>query len=194
MTVFVAGYYLPFLTQHLQASVPDLSSSVNQPTKQAVSPPAIMIRQTLSTTASRIIFISSPRAQQVRHLNSRPRLLCKARIGQILEQTQSVLPVAYETVKAKADEGKKGIDARRNQLVLLVKHSLGKDSDTRGQSLHEKPWGGMQGKEDKGLEAIVGGDQTKRCDISFTGLTVWPYLWSVRGLRIRRIGTDVGNR
>ncbi|KAL1612763.1 hypothetical protein SLS60_000992 [Paraconiothyrium brasiliense] len=88
----------------------------------------------------------------------------KARVSQILEQPQSVAPNIYKTIKEK-DRDDKAI--RRNQLIWLVKHSLGKGGAAAKSSPHDLPWS-TRYVDKVGDVKVEGG----RLDV-----TVWPHLW-----------------
>jgi hypothetical protein len=122
-----------------------------------------MIRITLMKTKATQVPLSTT---IVRSFSAKTPLSCNARIGQILEQARSVLPVAYKTVKTTTQSSK--ADTRRNQLIWLVKQSQGKDAGAANKepSPHERPWTTTQPKAD-GVKTTS----------SWEGLTVWPHMW-----------------
>ncbi|KAF2246595.1 hypothetical protein BU26DRAFT_566953 [Trematosphaeria pertusa] len=125
-----------------------------------------MLRHALATT--RLGFKPLP-STALRFFSTGPSLSCKARVSQLLEQAQSVLPEAYKTVKAKPPSDKAH---RRSQLIWLVKHSLGKDpAANRIPSPHERPWDNSGARDDD--------SSNEKGAQSWEGPTVWPHLWFV---------------
>ncbi|KAL5373600.1 hypothetical protein DPSP01_012599 [Paraphaeosphaeria sporulosa] len=88
----------------------------------------------------------------------------KARVSQLLEQAQSAGPKMYKTVKEKDFDNNA---VRRDQLIWLVKHSLGKERVGKKTSLYELPW----------CTNNVGKQEKK--ELTQVGVTVWPHLWLV---------------
>ncbi|KAJ4358226.1 uncharacterized protein N0V89_002806 [Didymosphaeria variabile] len=119
-----------------------------------------MIRYAFNTTGARM---RSPRLP-ARILTTSSVLCSKARISQILQQAQSVAPNIYKTMKEKDRDDKA---ARRNQLIWLVKHSLGNVEAAAKVSPHDLPWS-TRCVEKVGDVKVEGG----RLDV-----TVWPHLW-----------------
>jgi hypothetical protein len=119
-----------------------------------------MIRTTLMKTKANRVPLSTT---SVRPFSAKTPLNCNARMGQILEQSRSVLPVAYKTVKTTT-----GSNARHDQLIWLVKQSQGKDAGAaiKKPSPHERPWTSTQPKSN-GVKATS----------SWEGPTVWPHMW-----------------
>ena len=104
------------------------------------------------------------RGPTLRIFSTAPALNDKARVAQILSQAQSATSSMYETVKQKALDD--NVD-RRNQLIWLVKHSLGKEEGRKEVSLHELPWDASEELKGDGKDKVVG-------DVD---VRVWGGLW-----------------
>jgi hypothetical protein len=115
-----------------------------------------MFRYAFNTTSARM------RLTTTRALTTVPILNSKTCVGQNLKQADPVGPKMYKTVKEKRCNDKA---VRRNQLIWLVKHSLGKEAGVAMVSPHELPWASNDAvKEEKN-------------DGARPGVTVWPHLW-----------------
>ncbi|KAL5442255.1 hypothetical protein PMIN06_008105 [Paraphaeosphaeria minitans] len=118
-----------------------------------------MIRYAFNKTGARMrsLYLTSGRL-----FTTGPDLNGKARVSQLLEQAQSAGPKMYKTVKEKGCDNRA---VRRNQLIWLVKHSLGKERVGKKASPHELPCStNTAGKQEK--------KEATRVDV-----TVWPHLW-----------------
>lgn len=122
-----------------------------------------MPRPALQSASAGLKPLSTP---LLRAFTTKSPLTCKARVGQILEQAQSALPEAYKTVKSTTDSN--NADARRSQLIWLVKHSLGRNVDAAKHtpSPHGRVWDTRQ-LQDDGAKG----------NASWEGPTVWPHMW-----------------
>jgi hypothetical protein len=119
-----------------------------------------MIRYIFNTTRARMRLL---RLATARAFTTGPTLGSNARVGQIPEQAHPAGPKMYKTVKEKACNDKA---ARRNQLIWLVKHSLGNEAKDAKFSPHELPWSAGAVAEERKEGASV-------------GVSVWPHLWLV---------------
>jgi hypothetical protein len=119
-----------------------------------------MFQQALRTANMEVKSLSLP---IYRTFTTKSSLRCKARVSQVLEQVQPALPEAYKTVK-QSDDG----TIRRNQMIWLVKHSLGKDNAAEKEKLspHAQPWDTSRPQDDDA-----------KSNASWQGPTVWPHLW-----------------
>jgi hypothetical protein len=119
-----------------------------------------MIRYAFNTTAAhmRLLHLTA-----TRDFTTGRNLGSKARVGQIPEQAHPAGTKMYKTVKEKACNDKA---ARRNQLIWLVKHSLGNEVKDAKVSPHELPWSAGAVAEERKEGASV-------------GVSVWPHLWLV---------------
>ncbi|KAF1954666.1 hypothetical protein CC80DRAFT_123842 [Byssothecium circinans] len=130
--------------------------------------PPTMLRQTLTTTSARLHSISLPVGQR---FSTASRLQCKARVGQMLEQAQAALS-ATAAKEVNTNEGQNDNSVCRNQLIWLVKHSLGENPAAKILTPHEESWntGPLQRKDGQGGS----GSESQRGVV-----TVWSHLWSV---------------
>lgn len=117
-----------------------------------------MMRHAFTTPAVRAPFLLN---KSMRQFTTSSRSRCKARLNQFLEQVRSAEVDVCKTVREKTLDDKA---LRRNQLIWLVKHSLGQKRGNKKVSPHGLPWSegsvDTEGKREGGV-----------------GVTVWPYLW-----------------
>jgi hypothetical protein len=119
-----------------------------------------MFSRALRMTSTCVKALSVP---LYRRFTTKSQLGCKVRVGRILEQAQLASPVAYKTVK---ESGHGAV--RRNQLIWLAKHSLGKELAVtkKTPSPHDQPWD-VSRRQCGGTKGHA----------SWEGPTVWPHMW-----------------